>query len=211
MRHRGQTHHAREGRGQPRGGAREAHRCGPGGHGRDLRGWLPERGHRYQHSQPVQGPGSLQVGVTSRSSARPATQRPGAHHRLGPSRGGFATLTISTPRHYKFIIVTLSLRYVCHFIHGKIGSRIHSEKFLTKKRDECFTLITATANRNLLITIIIKFMTDVKNYISGFWRTMACLRLSSTPRRLAVSSWTSTSRGSRFKTLQYFSRLTTRV
>lgn len=76
VRHRGQTHHAREGRGQPRGGAREAHRCGPGGNSWDLRCWLPERGHRHQHSQPVQGPGSLQVGVTSRSSARPGTQRP---------------------------------------------------------------------------------------------------------------------------------------
>ena len=56
-------HHAGEVRSHSRGWTCSSHCCGSRGSGWDICGGIPERGHRHQHSQPLQGPGSLQVGV----------------------------------------------------------------------------------------------------------------------------------------------------
>ena len=63
-----QQRHAREGWGQPGGRACQAHCGGQGCHRRDQCGWVPARGHRHQHPQPVQGSRSLQVGPTIRAA-----------------------------------------------------------------------------------------------------------------------------------------------
>ena len=74
--------HVGEGRGHPGGGPCQAHRSRQSGSGRDIRSGIPERRHRHQHSESVQGPSVVQVGVGQTQPARPAWLQP-AHSQAG--------------------------------------------------------------------------------------------------------------------------------